>query len=118
MIKAFGYAMDGWKWALRERNIKIHLLMSLCVISMSIFFQISLIEWIIVLFLIGAVISVEIINTAVEDVCNILKTKLKLQYNETMVARDLAAGAVLWISVVSALIGLIIFTPKVLMLLV
>ena len=74
-------------------------------------------EWVIVLFLIGAVITAELFNTAIEEICNLATVKLKLRYSDTKVHRDLAAGAVLVIAVVAALIGMVIFIPKVLILL-
>jgi len=117
MLKSFGYALNGWRTALKERNFKTHLYISVCVILAAIFFQISSVEWLIVLLLIGAVITTELINTAIEEICDLLTAKLKLQYSDTTAPRDLAAGAVLIIASVAALVGLIIFVPKVLTLL-
>ena len=116
MIKAFGYAFNGWKRGFEENNIKIHLWVTFFVLMASIFFNISITELLIIIFLIGMVISAELFNTAIEEICNVIKIKLKLQYSDTTLARDLAAGAVLVVSVVAALIGLIIFVPKVLIL--
>jgi diacylglycerol kinase len=116
LIRSFGHAFDGWRFGLRERNIKIHLFIAVCVVSASIFFNISAAEWLIVFILIGMVISAELFNTAIEEICDLITTKLKLQYSDTTVVRDLSAGAVLVIAVVAALIGLIIFIPKVLIL--
>lgn len=116
LAKSVGHALDGWGWGLKERNVKIHLIVTLCVISTSIFFQISVVEWLIVIFLIGAVLVAELLNTAIEEICDIITAKLKLQYSDTTAARDLAAGAVLLISVTAAVVGLIIFVPRVLML--
>ena len=115
-FKSFGHAFDGWHVGLKERNIRIHFFVTVCVISSSIFFEISAIEWLIVIFLIGAVISAELFNTAIEEICDLVTAKLKLQYSDTTIARDLSAGAVLAIATVSAIIGLIIFIPKVLIL--
>jgi diacylglycerol kinase len=116
MIKAFGYALNGWQRGLKERNFKIDLTIAVCVVSAAIFFQISTVEWLIIFFLIGAVLSAELFNTAIEEICNVISRKLKLGYSDTTYPRDLAAGAVLVIATVAALIGLIIFIPKVLML--
>jgi diacylglycerol kinase (ATP) len=116
LIKAFGHATDGWRRGLKERNVKIHLLAAICVISASIFFEITPTQWLIVILLIGAVISAELFNTAIEEVCDAITVKLKLQYSDTTLPRDLAAGAVLVIAVTAAIVGLIIFAPKVLIL--
>ena len=116
IIKAFGYAVNGWKRGYEENNIKIHLWATFFVLIASIVFKISLYEFLIILLLIGIVISAELFNTAIEEICDVIKIKLKLQYSDTTLARDLAAGAVLVVSIVAGLIGLIIFVPKVLML--
>ena len=117
MLKSFSYAFNGWCTALKERNFKIHLFVAAFVISASIFFQISVVEWLVVFILIGAVIAAELFNTAIEDICDLITAKLKLQYSDTTAARDIAAGAVLIIASVAALVRLIIFVPKALMLL-
>ena len=116
MVKAFGYAFNGWKRGFEENNIKIHLWATFLVLIASIVFKISLAEFLIIILLIGLVISAELFNTAIEEVCNVIKAKLKLDYSDTTMARDLAAGAVLVVSMMALLIGLIIFVPKVLML--
>ena len=117
MLKAFGYAFNGWHRGLKERNLKIHLIVALGVLAASVFFQISPFEWLIVIFLIGAVISAEFFNTAIEEICDLITAKLKLHYSDTTAPRDLAAGAVLVVAVTAAVVGLIIFIPKVLTLL-
>ena len=117
LIKAFGHALDGWKRGLQERNLKIHLVATLFVLLASFLLKISTIELIIVLILIAVVISAELFNTAIEDVCNTITASLKLQYGETTISRDVAAGAVLIVASIAALVGLIIFIPRVLTLL-
>lgn len=117
LIKPFSHAIDGWRCGLTERNIKIHLTVAVLVLLAGILCQISASEWLIVIILIGAVITAELFNTAIEEICNTITTKLKLQYSDTTAPRDLAAGAVLLIAVTAAVVGLIIFIPKVLRLL-
>lgn len=117
LIKAFGHASHGIKRGLLERNIKIHLTLGAGALLLSVILKISTFEWLIVLFLIGVVISAELFNTAIEETCNSLRDQLRLDYQSTKLPRDLAAGAVMVMAIASALIGLIIFVPKVLMLL-
>jgi len=117
LIKAFGHASNGLRRGLQERNIKIHLTLGVGALLLSIILKISTFEWLIVLFLIGVVISAELFNTAIEETCNALRDQLRLDHQATKLPRDLAAGAVMVIAVASALIGLIIFVPKVLTLL-
>lgn len=115
-LKSFRYAFQGILSGLTQRNFRIHLVATLIIISASIFFQISIIEWLIVLLCIGLVLSVELFNTAIEQTCDLLKIKLKLGYSGTTIIRDLAAGAVLIVAVIAAIIGLVIFFPKIVLL--
>jgi diacylglycerol kinase len=117
LVKAFGHAIDGWGYSLKERNIKIHLTAAMGIIFAAIICRVSVSEWLMLIFLIGAVISAELFNTAIEEICNIMTAKLKLQYSETTAARDLAAGAVLAVAAAAAIVGLIIFIPRLLTLL-
>lgn len=108
----FIYALKGWKRAIKtERNLRFDCIMAILVIIMGIVFKISLTEWMICLILIGIVISAELMNTAIETVVD-MYTREK---NEMAArAKDIAAGAVLIIAVISAIIGCIIFIPKIL----
>lgn len=114
LIKAFGHALEGWKRGLKERNLKIHLVITFFVLIASLILKISMLEFIIILILIALVISAELFNTAIEEVCDIITSKLKLQYGETTFPRDLAAGAVLVVASIAALVGLLIFIPRLL----
>ncbi len=114
LIKAFAHALDGWERGLKERNLKIHLTATVLVLFLSFLLKISRVEFIFILILTAMVISAELFNTAIEDVCNILTASLKLQYGDTTIPRDVAAGAVLAVASIAALVGLIIFIPKLL----
>lgn len=114
LIKAFNHATDGWKRSLKERNIKIHLVATFCVLIASFLLKISKTEFFIVLMLIAMVISAELFNTAIEDVCDTITASLKLQYEATTIPRDVAAGTVLVVASIAALVGLLIFIPRLL----
>lgn len=114
LIKAFGHAIDGWKRGLKERNVKIHLVITFCVLIASLLLKTSTTEFIIILILIAMVISTELFNTAIEDVCDTITASLKLQYNDTTIPRDVAAGAVLVVVFIASLVGLLIFIPRLL----
>jgi diacylglycerol kinase len=70
-------------------------------------------EWLFILTMIGLVLAAEMLNTAVEEVCNSMRDELGLPYASSKRARDVAAGAVLVLAVVAALIGCVIFIPKI-----
>lgn len=110
IINSFKYAFVGIKSAfISERNMKIHFGILSLVVICGFCFKISLYEWIICLICFALVISAEMINTAIENTVNLI-TKEK---NPTAkLAKDVAAGAVLFNAIISAIIGLIIFLPK------
>lgn len=110
-LNSFKYAYRGIIEAFKsERNMKIHLFILLVVLVCGFLFNISLIEWIICLICFGLVISLEIINTSVETLVNLVSPK----YNElARRIKDLSAGAVLFNAIVSFIVGIIIFLPKI-----
>lgn len=108
---SFKYAIEGIFAAFKsERNMKIHIFAMLLVIVCGLVFQISGIEWAICLILFAGVIAMEIINTSIETIVDMVMPN----YNsKAKIAKDTAAGAVLVWAVFSAIIGLIIFIPKI-----
>lgn len=115
LISSFGFAFNGLvKAVATSRNLKIHLTAATLVTGAGILFQISKSEWLILFLIIGAVISAEIFNSAIEEACNVYDEKLGLPYGTTKIPRDMAAGAVLVLAIISVIIGLVIFLPKIL----
>lgn len=112
LLKSFKYAFDGIYTGIKEeQNMKIHITIMILVIIFGIMLKISKIEWIICIILFGFVISMELINTAIENTVDLV-TKEKNE--QAKIAKDVAAGAVLVSAIASAIIGLIIFVPKIL----
>ena len=109
--KSLKYAIEGIeKCFLRERNLKIHIFIMGCVIICGFAFHISYFEWMICLLLFAIVISLELVNTAIEavvDLCSPQKHPL------AKYAKDVAAGAVLVSAIIAVLIGLLIFIPRI-----
>ena len=111
LLKSFKYAFEGIFTGIKEeQNMKVHITIMILVIISGIMLKISKIEWIICIILFGLVISMELINTAVENTVDLI-TKEKNE--QAKIAKDVAAGAVLVSAIASAIIGLIIFVPKV-----
>ncbi len=110
IFKAFANAFKGIaQFFLHERNGKIQLLVAVAVIVCGYYFTISATEWIIVLLCIGAVISAEMMNSALEKLCDLVHK----EYHPTIkIIKDVAAAAVLWLAIISVIIGIIIFLPK------
>ncbi|MBU8879431.1 diacylglycerol kinase family protein [Bacillus sp. FJAT-29790] len=113
LIRSFGFAISGIKSAvLKERNMKIHLLISIAVIGLGIWLSLSTVEWLFVLFAIGGMLSLELLNTAIERAVDLVTAKYHPLAKE---AKDIAAGSVLIYALLSVITGLIIFLPKIIL---
>lgn len=106
-LKGFVYAFSGIKSAIRmERNLKVHLAAAILVIALAFVFHVSYFEKLILLILIGIVISLELINTSIEHTVNLATDEHRPL---AKLAKDTAAGAVLFFSITAAVIGVMIF---------
>ena len=109
LIRSFGYAFCGIVTACKEQNFKSHLISAVIVLIAGYFTGLTRIEWFIVLILIALVLSLEMMNTAIELVVDLASPNIHPLAKQ---AKDIAAGAVLVFAVFSAIIGLLIFLPK------
>ena len=110
LLKSFKYAFDGIYTGIKEeQNMKIHITIMILVIIAGIILKISKIEWIICIILFGIVIGAEMFNTAIEQTVDIAMPE---KNEKAKIAKDVSAGAVLIVAIASAIIGLIIFIPK------
>ena len=109
-IKSFGYAFKGIKTVFStEANMKIHILIAILVVICGFFFRISITEWMLCLICFGLVISLEMMNTAIEKTIDLVSPEF---HSLAEKAKDAAAGAVLVSAIIAAVVGLIIFIPK------
>ncbi|MDO5016748.1 MAG: diacylglycerol kinase family protein [Porphyromonas sp.] len=106
---SFGYAWQGVLTLFRHTaNARIHLLFAIGVVLAGLFFHVTKGEWIALILCITAVLSLEAINSALEN----LSDQVSPDYSPLIRdAKDLSAGAVLIAAIGSAIIGLIIFIP-------
>jgi diacylglycerol kinase len=74
------------------------------------FTGLSTVEWCLILFSIALVLSLEMVNTAIERVCNMQTTEF---HPAIKVIKDVAAAAVLLSSVIAAIIGMLVFIPHI-----
>ena len=95
----------------KEKHMKIHLAILAAVIITGIILKISRIDWLIIILISAAVLAAEIFNAALEQTCNYIDEKHNLKFGETKLARDMAAGAVWLLAMVSIVIGVLIFLP-------
>ena len=112
IIRSFGYAFEGiWTGIKKERNMKIHCCAAILVVLAGIFFGISAAEWCLCLTLFGLVMALEMVNTAVEAVVDLVTED---RNPLAKLAKDAAAGAVLIAAIMAAIVGCMIFLPRVL----
>src|SRR6056297_823375 len=92
--------------------IKIQLVIALMVFTAGWFFNISITEWLLVFLCIGIVLVAEAFNSAIEKLCDLKDD----HYNSRIkTIKDISAGSVLIAAFISAVVGIIIFLPKLLM---
>ena len=108
-LKSFQYAIAGLKTMLRsQHNAWLHALATVAVIALSAVVGLSGMQWCIIILCIGLVWSAEAVNTALEALCDVVHPE---QHPKIRVVKDVAAAAVLLVSIAAALIGAIIFLP-------
>lgn len=106
-IRSFFYALKGIRASLEEqRNLKVQSLVGALTIGAGFYFNITPMEWCVVLLTIGLVIGLEMVNTAIEDLVDLVTTEWKPLAGKI---KDMAAGAVLVVSIIAVIIGVIIF---------
>ncbi len=113
-LDSFKYAFAGIRGLFKtEPNAIIHLIAAISAITLGFYFSISITEWCFVIFAIVLVFSAEAFNTAIEHLTNLVSPDYNKLAGKTKAA---AAAAVLFAAIGSAIVGIIIFLPKILQL--
>ena len=104
----FKNARKGFRLVLKsEMNIRIHVAIATFVVFIALFLKFSAIEFCLLLFVIGLVIVAEMLNTAIEfTLDSIYHNKYSIM---VVMAKDISAGAVIFASFISVLVGLVLF---------
>ena len=92
-----------------EHNARIHLFFTVLVVGCGIAFVVTITEWLFLVFAIGLVWVTELLNTCIERLCDFIEPNENTSIGKI---KDFAAGSVLVAAITSAIIGLIIFVPK------
>ena len=110
-FKSFTYAFMGIIEALRtEQNLLFDFIYATITIVLGILLKLSIIEFAIVLLAIGLVISLEMVNTAIEYVVDMAMPEI---HPLAKIGKDVAGGAVLVSAIMALIVGLLIYVPKV-----
>ncbi len=107
---SFKYAFNGiWLLLRNEHSAWLHSLIGICTIVAGFLLKISATEWVAVVIVCGCVLAAEALNTAIERLADVVSPG----YSEAIKRiKDLSAGGVLLMAFAAAIIGIIIFVPK------
>lgn len=109
LLKSFIYAFRGLRKTYREeQNIRVQMIVGSFVLLLAVFLRLSRIEISIIIFLVILVVLMELVNSAVERIADVLKPRINTYIKEI---KDIMAAAVLLASIMSIVVGLIIFWP-------
>ena len=110
-LKSFVYAFNGMRiLLLEEHNARIHLFAAIFVVAAGLFFRIEPSEWMAIFISMGGVFGMEAINSAIENLADFVTEEKQEKIRK---AKDLAAAGVLFFAIAAALVGAMIFIPKI-----
>jgi len=115
IIDSFVIAFKGLKHAIAfNRNIRVHFFLGFLVIIFGLLLKVSTVEFEILAVTVLFVICTEMLNTAIEEVVNLLTSDYRV---EAKIAKDVCAGMVFVASLGSFIVGLLVFIPHLLQIL-
>ncbi len=106
---SFRFAGNGLKLAFKEPNMRVHFAAGILVSAAGFIFPLTRLEWCVLILTIAGTMALEIVNTAIEKTVDLVTEEYKPL---AKMAKDLAAGAVLLFACAAAVVGCIIFLPK------
>jgi diacylglycerol kinase len=109
-LQSVRYALQGLQAAFGGRNFRIQLGMALLVLAAGFYFSITRLEWCVLLFNIALVLSLEVVNSSLENLVDLV---MRERHPLAGKVKDLAAGAVVVASGMAVVMGVIVFWPYV-----
>lgn len=108
LTKSFSWAMNGIRtvWC-EEVNFRIEIIIAVIIVVLGVELKFQSLSWVLIAGCIGAVLTAEMLNTAVEDLCNKVEPNTDPEIGRI---KDIMGGFVLLVSLTSAVIGLFIFS--------
>ncbi len=111
-FKSFVYSWAGLKYAFKfEQNMLVHALATIVVIVAGVLLKLTMIEWLLVLLVIGLVIATELINTSIEAVVDLACPEI---HPLAKIAKDTASASVFVFAITALIVGLLVFVPNIL----
>lgn len=115
LIRSFKYAFNGLSIALeREPNLRIHFTIASIVLIVAALLKLALWEWLFLTFTIFYVITLELLNTVLEAIVNLVSPEIR-EYAK--IAKDVSAACVLFAAFMAVIVGSFLILPKILRLL-
>lgn len=115
LIRSFRYALEGIYLGLKvDHNLKLHFIVAIIVMLGAFFLQVSEFEFLFIMLAITFVIFAELINTAIEELTNLVVQEHR---KEAKIAKDVSAAAVLFAAFFAVIVAVIIFLPKIVVML-
>jgi diacylglycerol kinase (ATP) len=110
IIESFNNAVNGIIWAIKsEKNLKIHYIIAILVLGLSMFYDFTRLEFLCLLFAVSLVLIAEMLNTAIEKTIDLYTDKF---HPLAKIAKDVAAGAVLIAAVNSIVVGYLLYFDR------
>jgi diacylglycerol kinase len=110
LFKSFQFAFEGVLIEFKKgRNFRIQILAGALAVALGFYLGISSVEWIILIITVASVLILELMNTAIEEIVNIVSPEIR---ESAKIAKDVSAAAVMVAALASVFTGAIIFIPK------
>lgn len=110
-LRSILFACKGISYCWQQLNFRLHLLATIIVIAGGLYFSVNKFEWLAIIFCCILVLSMEMLNTAIEKLCDLFTKEI---HPLIEIIKDVSAGAVLVCAIGSLITGAIIFLPKIL----
>lgn len=109
LIRSFRYAASGILVCFKtQSNFRIHILAATVAVIAGAGLQISRLQWAIIAICISMMLVTELLNTAIEKICDHVNPSY---HPHIKIIKDMAAGAVLVVAMMSIIAGALIFIP-------
>lgn len=110
-IKSIGYAFKGaYHLITREASVKVQFCIGILITIAGFYFQLSTTEWIIQILVIALIMTIEGVNTAIEEMADFIHPEF---HKKIGLIKDISAGAVFIFAIAAIIVGLIIYIPKI-----
>ncbi len=110
-FKKFFYAFKGFFSSVKEeKSMIVHIILIIITTAIGIGLKIAVQAWVPLILVFGGVVSTELMNTALENVIDMVSFEYNINAQK---AKDIAAASTLVVSIVSVIVALLVFVPRI-----